>query len=509
MNQLKAGIILNYILIFVNILVGLLYTPYMLEMMGQSEYGLYSLVASVISYLTILDLGFGNAIVRYTAKFRAEGKQREQYELFGMFLILYSIIGIIAFGAGWWLYQNVDTLFGATMSDYELERANTMMLLLIVNLTVTFPMSIFGSIITAYEHFVFAKGLNIARIILNTIVMICLLSWGYKAVAMVVVQTVFNIATLLINLLYCKYKLKIKILFRKFQWGLLREVAIYSFWIFINIIIDRIYWSTGQFVLGAKLGTTAVAIFAVAIQLQQMYMAFSSAISGVFLPRITAMVAQGASNREISDLFIRVGRIQYIVISLILFGFMVFGRAFIRLWAGEEYGEVYPITLLFFLSLSIPLIQNMGITILQARNQMRFRVLLYLGIAIVSLVAQILLSDCYGAIGCAIAISGALVIGSGLIMNIYYHRIQHINILTFWQEIAKMSWWPILITLATHLILQRYVSLDSWLSLSLSIAIYTLLYVAGLPLFMMNSHERQTAVSVAKRIITIVTRGRV
>ena len=119
------------------------------------------------------------------------------------------------------------------------------------------------------------------------------------------------------------------------------------------------------------------------------------------------------------------------------------------------------------------------------------------------------LSDCYGAIGCAIAISGALVIGSGLIMNIYYHRIQHINILTFWQEIAKMSWWPILITLATHLILQRYVSLDSWLSLSLSIAIYTLLYVAGLPLFMMNSHERQTAASVAKRIITIVTRGRV
>ena len=297
MNQLKVGIILNYIIIFINLIVGLLYTPYMLGMMGQSEYGLYSLVASVIAYLTILDLGFGNALIRYTAKFRSEGREREQQEMFGMFLMLYIGIGIVASLIGVGLLHNVDSLFGDTMTAYELERARTMMWLLVANLAITFPMSIFGSIITAYERFVFAKGLNIARLVLNTAVMIALLSFGYKAVAMVVVQTIFNIATLIINLLYCKYRLKIKIILGKIRWELLREVAIYSFWIFINIIIDRIYWSTGQFVLGAKVGTAAVAIFAVAIQLQQMYMAFSTAISGVFLPKVTAMVARGAHNK--------------------------------------------------------------------------------------------------------------------------------------------------------------------------------------------------------------------
>ena len=76
MNQVKAGAILNYVIIGLNTLLGLLYTPYMLHMLGQNEYGLYSLVASIIAYLTILDFGFGNAIVRYTAKFRAEGKLR-------------------------------------------------------------------------------------------------------------------------------------------------------------------------------------------------------------------------------------------------------------------------------------------------------------------------------------------------------------------------------------------------------------------------------------------------
>jgi O-antigen/teichoic acid export membrane protein len=77
-NQLKAGAVLSYAILGLNNVIGLLYTPYMLRMMGQSEYGLYSLVASVVAYLTILDLGFGNAIIRYTAKFRAEGKTEEQ-----------------------------------------------------------------------------------------------------------------------------------------------------------------------------------------------------------------------------------------------------------------------------------------------------------------------------------------------------------------------------------------------------------------------------------------------
>lgn len=505
MNQLKVGIILNYIIIFINLIVGLLYTPYMLGMMGQSEYGLYSLVASVIAYLTILDLGFGNALIRYTAKFRSEGREREQQEMFGMFLMLYIGIGIVASLIGVGLLHNVDSLFGDTMTAYELERARTMMWLLVANLAITFPMSIFGSIITAYERFVFAKGLNIARLVLNTAVMIALLSFGYKAVAMVVVQTIFNIATLIINLLYCKYRLKIKIILGKIRWELLREVAIYSFWIFINIIIDRIYWSTGQFVLGAKVGTAAVAIFAVAIQLQQMYMAFSTAISGVFLPKVTAMVARGAHNKEISDIFIRVGRIQYIIISLLLYGFMVFGRAFIELWAGEEYSEAFVVTLLFFIGLTIPLIQNMGITILEARNQMRFRSLLYVGIAIISLSLQIALASKYGIVGCAIAITGALLLGHGLIMNIYYKSRQHIDILGFWLQIAKMSVAPIAVSIAASYLL-RGQDIDSWSELLKYILIYLAAYLPMLYIFSLNTYERGLLKELFMNLKRIVSR---
>lgn len=501
-NQLKAGVVLNYVVIFLNTIVGLLYTPYMLRMMGQSEYGLYSLVASVIAYLTVLDLGFGNAIVRYTAKFRAEKKTEEQYEMFGMFFLLYLVIGIIAFGIGLGLYFNVDTLFGNTMTAVELDSARIMMLLLVANLAFTFPMSIWGSIIQAYEDFVFQKSLNIFRIILNTAVMICLLHFGYKAVAMVVVQTIFNVLTLVVNFIYCRRKLNIHIYFRfkHFHWGFLKEVAIYSFWIFLNAIMDRVYWSTGQFVLGAMVGTAAVAVFAIAIQLEGMYMQFSTAISSVFLPKVTAMVATNRSRKEISDLFIRTGRIQYIVLAYILSGFIIFGRQFIELWAGAGYSDAYIISLLFFIPLTVPLIQNLGITILQARNEMKFRSVLYIIIALVSLGMQIVLTRFLGGIGCAMGVSGALVVGQILIMNVYYRRRQDLDIKTFWEEISKMSIIPIVLIFSSMLVIRHFFALDSWGKLILGIAAFSLVYIPLFFRFSMTDEERNLFISMVHKI---------
>lgn len=490
MNQLKIGAALNYAVLILNTLVNLLYTPYMLRMMGQSEYGLYSLVASAIGYLTILDLGFGNAIVRYTAKYRAEGKFNEQYIMFGMFLILYVIIGFIAFCAGLGLYFNVDNMFGDTMTVLELDHARVMMLILVFNLAFTFPMSIFGSIMTAYERFIFPRVINIIRIILNTGIMILLLSQGYKAIAMVTLITGFNVITLLINFIYCERVLKIKIKFGKFHWSFLKEVSIYSFWIFLNAIMDRVYWSTGQFVLGAVAGTIAVSIFAVAIHLESMYLQFSTAISSVFLPKVTSMVTLNAKDEDLSDLFIRTGRIQNIIMSLILFGFIVFGQKFIILWAGADFTESYYMTLAFFVSLYIPLIQNLGIIILQARNQMKFRSLLYIFLAAGALIAEIVFARKWGGLGCAIAVSGALLIGQGLIMNIYYHKVQHINIIKFWKEIIRMNLLPIFLTIVAICMTRYIYIIDGWLELCIGVVIYGMIYMALVVPFSMNQYER-------------------
>lgn len=489
MNQIKAGVLLNYVIVVLNILTGLLYTPFMLRSLGQNEYGLYSIVASVIAYLTLLDFGFGSAIVRYTARIKATGTKNDEWELYGMFVSGYTIIGVIVTIAGLLLYFNVDRMFDRTMSLEELHQARIMMALMVANLAVSFPFSVFGSIITAYEKFVFQRVVSIIRIVLSTVVLITVLLIGYKAIGLVIVQTIFSILNLVVNYLYCKYKLKIKVYFRNFKIALFKEIMVFSWWNFLGAIVDRIYWSTGQFVLGIYSGPASVAVFSVAISLMSMYLTLSTSFNSVLLPKITTLATDSKNDCEISNIFLKTGRLQFSVLVLIACGFSVFGSAFIRIWAGTDYSKSFVITLMFFLVLICPLIQNVGLVILQARGQQKFRSLCYLFIAIFSLIFQVILTKHFGVIGCATAVTGALFIGQWIIMNIYYSHVQHLDIRNFWKEITKMSIAPIFVTLIA-LFTFKFYDITNWGTLAVCIAIYLAVYIPTFWRYSLNDYER-------------------
>lgn len=503
MNQIKIGAVLNYVIIGINALVGLLYTPYLLRMLGQNEYGLYSLVASIISYLTILDFGFGNAIVRYTAKFRAENKLIEQYEMFGMFMKLFIFLGLFAFCVGLILCFNVDNLFDKTMSPKELVEAKILMTILLVNLTLTFPLSVYSSIINAYESFAFQKLVQIARILFSTITMIVILKLGYKAIGLVVVQTLFNLAFLFTNVLYCRHRLNIKIIFGKMNWGFFREILFYSFWIFLGTITEQFYWNSGQWALGMFHGTIMVALFSLAIQLKGMFYLFSSAISSVFFPKVTRMVTLHVSTKEISDLFIRTGRIQFAVIAYILTGFIVFGKAFIILWVGEDYVTAYHIVLMIFACTTIPSIQNLGNSILMAYNKMKKKAIIVVCASLLSFIAIFPCAKYWGAVGCSVPIFICVVIAYGPVLNRMYSRVVGIDVKKFWIEILRMSIIPI-VFIMVGLIASRYIMLTDWCKLTLGIFVFSIVYLPTFYKFSLNDSERNYLKSFFQKFKTAI-----
>ena len=500
-REIKIGAILSYIIIVVNMLIGVLYTPILTAKLGQTEYGLYSLVTSIISYLTILDFGFGNAIIIYTTRYRNKNEKDKEQKLHGMFFIIYTIIGIIAGIIGAILWLNVDKLFGNTMSADELSKAKILMAILTFNLVVTFPLSIFSSIITSYEKFVFSKVLNLARIILNPIVMLILLNFGIKSVGLVILVTVLNITTLILNYIYCKTKLKIKLKFGKIDFKLLKEIMAYSVWIFLNSIMDKINWSLDQFVLGIYSGSVAVAIYSVASQLNQMYINFSTAISGVLLPRITKMENDNASDEEFTDIFIKTGRIQYIVMGLIMSGFVLFGKEFINImWVGPEYAESYIIACLLMLPSTIPLIQNVGLNILQAKNKYKFRVIVLMIFAVVNVCISIVLSKIYGGVGAALGTAISTILGQVIFMNIFYQKKIGINIIKFWKNILTMSI-PMIFVIILAIILKTIVPINSVIVLVAQIVLYTLIYCLIVYRFSINEYEKQLILKPINKII--------
>ena len=506
-NQIKIGAVLSYIVIGLNMIIGIAYTPFLTKMLGQSEYGLYSLVASVISYLTILDLGFGNAIVIYTSKYIAKNDKENENKLHGMFLIIYIIIGIIAGVIGTILFLNVDKLFGNSMTIEELQKAKVLMGILTFNLIITFPFSIFSSIITAYEKFIFNKILNIVRILLAPLIMIPLLIMGYKSIALAVVTTIIHIICLLTNMIFCFKKLDIKLKFKGFDIKILKEIFAYSFFIFLNTIIDKINWNLDNFVLGTISGTVAVAVYAVAAQFNSMYLSFSTAISGVLLPKVAKMEAQNATDEEFTNIFIRTGRIQYIIMTLIITGFVIFGKFFITMLFGIEYEIAYYIACILMIPVTIPLIQNMGLNIIQAKNKYKFRTTVFLFIAIGNVFISIPLAKLYGGIGAAIGTSLALLIGQIIIMNIYYHKIIHINILKFWKEIFKMTI-PVAISFLFGFVITRLMPQPSKLLFGIEIVIYTGLYSLLMWNFGMNTSEKDLFTRIIYTVKNKLKRGK-
>ena len=142
----------------------------------------------------------------------------------------------------------------------------------------------------------------------------------------------------------------------------------------------------------------------------------------------------------------------------------------------------------------------MGIIILQARNQMKFRCLLYLAISLMCLGVQIPLAKHYGGVGCACAIAGALILGQIIIMNIYYQKKQKIDIISFWQEIAKMSVVPILLTVIGYDILTHY-TLDSVPKLIIGIILYLIVYLPLFFRFSMNQYEQKLVLRPIKKLL--------
>lgn len=500
-REIKIGAILSYVIIVVNMLIGVLYTPILTAKLGQTEYGLYSLVTSVISYLTILDFGFGNAIIIYTTRYRNHNEKDKEQKLHGMFFIIYTIIGIIAGIIGAFLWLNVDKLFANTMSAAELSKAKILMGILTLNLVLTFPLSVFSSIITSYEKFIFSKVLNLVRIILNPIVMIVLLNFGFKSIALVILNTVLNLGTLILNYIYCKTKLKIKLKFGKIDFKLLREIMAYSVWIFLNSIMDKINWSLDQFVLGIYSGSVTVAIYSVASQLNQMYINFSTAISGVLLPKVTKMENDNASDEEFTDIFIKTGRIQYIVMGLIMSGFVLFGKEFINImWVGPEYAESYIIACILMLPSTIPLIQNVGLNILQAKNKYKFRVIVLMIFAVVNVCISIILSKKYGGVGAALGTAISTILGQVIFMNIFYKKKVGINIIKFWKNILTMSI-PMIFVIILAIILKTIVPINSVIVLVAQIVLYTLIYCLIVYKFSINKYEKQLILKPINKII--------
>lgn len=481
-DQKRLGALLAYVQWGVNMLVGIVFTPILLRHLGESEYGVYSVATSVIAFLTMLDLGFGQTLVRFYVKYRAEGDRDKADRCSGMFLEMYLVLGAAALGICALLTHSfLPRLFGAKFTPEELSILRQVLSILSVNLAASFPLSVFSSLITAQERFAFAKLMSILNTLFTYGGMLLVLRQGYRSPALAAVTTVVSIAVKLFLAWYCLARTDARPRLCRPEGEMLKSIFSFSLFIFLNILIDQLYASTDKFILGAVCGTAAVTVYTVGVQFNAYFQQLSTAISGVYLPHVTQLYVRDGEKADFSPLFLRIGHVQFLLLSFVLAGFIAFGRQFIGLIGGGQLGApevraAYWIALIIMVPGIVPLSQNLGISILQAMNRHKYRSLSYLVLAVINVIVSIPLAMRWQGVGAAIGTTLALFAGQYTMMNWYYHRRIGLDIPAYWRMAGLLTLKMLPMALPA-LALRRLLPGGGWLLFFVKCALFTLCYL--------------------------------
>ena len=498
-NQIKAGAVLSYFSMGLSTIISLVYTPIMLQRLGESEFGVYQAVLPIISYLNLLSFGLGSAYVRYYSRFRAAGDKKGCAKLNGMFLITYLFLGAAVLAIGFGL-SYCDVIFGKKLTPDEIALAERLLRIMTVNAALTFPISVFESHVTINERYLFQKIVAMGKQVLNPLIMIPLLIIGYRSVTLTVVSLIFTILSGILNIGYCLRKLRMRFSFRHYDFRLMREMFGFTVYVFIGIVVDNVNWSIDRQLLTWLHGSTAVTVYTIAAQLNNYFLLFGNAISNVMTPRVHRLVAEGASMRKLDILFTRVGRLQFILLACIFLGFVAIGQPFVVLWGGGEQFRVdYWTTLLLFFACLWTNVQTVGIEIQRAKNMHKFRSLTYLGVLVGNILISIPLCIKWQGLGAAIGTAIATLVGNVILMNWYYYRRIGLDIPAFWWHIFHLM--PsMVLPAAAAVLLAVFTHPTTYWELIPPGCAFVAIYALSVWLFGMNRYERSLITGPLRRL---------
>lgn len=490
-NQLKIGVVLNYINMGVGNLIPIFYTPIMLNLLGQSEYGLYKLSSSVTSYLSLVSLGIGSAVTRYLIKANTEEGKDAEERVLGLFMIIFQVIAALAFVIGCIITLNLDVWYAGALNEAELRRMKILVFLMVCNTALSFSLSPYVSVVSTHERFIFLQCMNIFTTCIGPLMNIVVLYLGYTSIGMTVSSLAIGIITRFVYLYYVRHVLLIKAHYKKLPTHLLKEILVFSFWIFVANIVGQLYNATDTVMIGAipALGTVGVAIYNVGGTFNNIVFSLTTGVSSLLGTKTNKMVFAGVSDYELTNLAIKVGRLQGYIISLIVTGFIAFGKPFIQLYAGAGYEDAYWVAILMMVPNMIPLVQSVCLSIIVAKNKHKFRSLVYLGIAVINVIGTWFMMQIWGIIGAALMTGIAVVMGQGFVMNWYYWKKTGLDMKRFWKNVGKIYVIPSGMGIMT-LAISKWIDFYKLGYMIMGIVVYTIIYCVLNWRFVLNDYEK-------------------
>ena len=495
-KQIKTGAVISYLSIAINILAGFIYTPWMIEKIGKGDYGLYTLANSLIT-LFLVDFGLGSAISRYIAKYRAERRQDKIDNFLGIVYKLYLIIDAVILVALTVLFFFIDRIYVKLTPD-ELEKFKVVYLISASFAVINFPFVTLNGILNSYEEFIHLKLADVIyRVLLIAMTVVALLM-GQGLYALVTVHAIVGLIIIAYKLIVLKRCVDLKINWKYSDRSLCKDIFGFSIWVTISTLAQRLVFNITPSILGAVANSAAIAVFGIVTTIEGYAYTFTTAINGMFMPRISRIYEQGHENEELMPLLMNVGKFQYALNGLIVAGFSVVGKAFINLWMDPTYADAYygillvVIPGLFFNSLQI------ANTAMIVKKKVNLQAWINLGMGIINVVLSLFLSREFGVIGACVSIFASYMIRAVALL-IVYKKVLKLDMTAFVKNCYVRMSIPILVTVGLGILMNRFIADNGWLVLCGKGIAVLVVYALTIFVFGLTRNERKTIFRMKRR----------
>jgi O-antigen/teichoic acid export membrane protein len=415
-TNLIAGTATKYLVLALNIASGIVLMPFTVRHLGQTQYGLWMLVASMTTYFQLLDLGYGNGVVRHLVDADRRGDSDEVNRIASTFVCVYAIIAAVACLAVAAMIVVVVPRF-PHLTGPQVRIGQAILAILGARVAIGFPLTVFGAVTNARQGFVLNNLVAAFTVAASALCTYVVLSNGYGLVTLVATTAAVNIAGYG-GYAWIAYRVMptLRIRPRYFSLARWRDVTTFSVYLFVIQLAGQISFNIDNVVVGAFMGPALVAVYTIALRLAEYQRRLCDQFSGMLFPVVMAFGAAGdrsALKRTLVE-GNRVGLTLVAGASVCLIGF---SDQLIRRWMGPGFdGSIVPFVILAAAGIVV-VSQAASANVLIAVGDHRLVAWIWIGEAAANLVLSLLLVRPLGLAGVALGTLLPLIVGHLVVMQ--------------------------------------------------------------------------------------------
>lgn len=387
----------------------LVVTPVLLTHLGPAGFGVWALAQTAVSYLELLDLGFGRATVKLVAE-RSGGPADAVVRVVNTNFFLLSLLGFVALLAGLALAVSAEHVF--SLPDALNDDALVVFAVLAVALATSVPLDTFGAVLAGYQRYDLLSGSNVLSVVLTSIVSVLVVVLGGGLLALAISHAVVMLGMQAVRWRLVRRILPALRLSRHLvDRGRVKATATLSGWFLVRDLSRVVIHRIDVVVVGIVLDVRAAAVYAIGAKLAGIGRKAVSSLARLFFPYASSLAGEGDEDR-LGALLLDGTRAALVVGAPLAIALGFAGPALIELWVGQGYGDAGRIVIVLALAQVLFPISETCWAIVMGSGHARMAATAGVCEAAVNLVASLILGLTIGVVGVAIGtVVGAAAVG--------------------------------------------------------------------------------------------------